>query len=170
MDSSQEETFQTIMDYFTVRRYKILFSNPSSLIRAEIGSWMGMSIASGTAKGEVEATVMKRNGGSYLNFNFDFTKEYVGTLIVAVIVIALFIYAVPYWIIGSTFVPNLPSSSIDAFWTWYNTILILLSLFAFAIIMSLDGYYVSRTKKKFIAEFDKFAKSLPKKIEEKNNK
>lgn len=162
MNFSQEETFQSVMDYFTGRRYKILVSHSPSLIRAEIGSWMSMSFESGTAKGEAEATVMKRNGGSYVNFNFNFTKEYVSGLIGAVIG-ALIVYAVGYWI-GSSVISGLQSQAVNAMWTFLNTALIAGILILFAIVMSMEGYLVAKTRKRFIVEFNMFAQSLPNKI------
>lgn len=160
MESSQEETFKTIMDYFMGRHYKILVSNSPSLVRAEIGSWMVMSMASGNAKGESEATIIKRNGGSYVNFNFDFTKEYISGLIVAVIG-ALAVYAVLNWMAGSIFLSRIPSQSVGDAWAIFNPIIIAGSVLLFAIIMSLEGYFVSRTRKRFLAEFNTFAQSLP---------
>ena len=157
MDSSQEETFQTIMDYFIGRQYKILVSNSPSLIRAEIGSYMAMSTSTGTAKGDAETTIVKRNEGSYVNFNLNFTKEYIAGFLAA-IVAGLIVYGVAFWIVSSVF-------SSSPFWSSassvYNSLLIGGSSFAFILVMLVEGYYVSKTKTKFIAEFDRFAKSLP---------
>jgi len=53
---------------------KILTSNPPSYIRAEFGSLASMS--PDNSKGEVEISIVKRNGGSYVNLNFSFSLEY----------------------------------------------------------------------------------------------
>lgn len=161
MNSSQEETFQSLMDYFTGRRYKILVSNSPQLVRAEIGSWMSMTVASGTAKGEAEATIIKRNGGSYVNFNFNFMKEYVSGLISCVLG-ALIIYAVVYWI-GGAYFSRLPSQAVGDVWAIVNPSIIVGIVLLFAIVMSMEGYLVAKTRKRFIAEFNTFAQSLPNK-------
>lgn len=160
MNSSQEETFQTIMDYFTGRRYKILVSNAPSLVRAEIGSYWSMS--RGDAKGEVEATITKRNSGSYLNFHFDFTKEYMAGLLVAAIG-AFLLYIVGSLLAGVIYPRLFPFQDISGLLLIFNILLIGGVLFFLAIIMLLEGYSVSRARKRFNAEFDRFTKSLPKK-------
>ena len=158
LNSSQEETFQTIMDYFRGRRYKILVSNSPSLIRAEFGSWHSLSVSSGTAKGEAEATIIKRNGGSYVNFNFSFMKEYLSGLIVAVVIFPI-VYLIAQWFAGSYF-SQLPASVVADAWGIFNPILIFLIMIGFALIMSMEGLLVSKTRKRFIEEFNVFAQSL----------
>lgn len=158
LNSSQEETFKTVMDYFMGRRYKILVSNSPSLIRAEFGSWWSMTVSSGTAKGEAEATIMKRNGGSYVNFNFSFMKEYLSGLIVAVVGV-LVVYLVAQWLAGF-YISQLPASVIADAWGIFNPIVFVVIMLLLAFIMSMEGLLVSKTRKRFIEEFNVFAQSL----------
>ncbi len=160
MNTSQEEAFQTVNDYFNGRRYKILFANSPSNVRAEFGSYMALSVSTGTAKGEAEAVITKANNGSYVNLHFNFMKEYIVGLIGAVIG-GLLSYALGYWYFSSS-VPSYASAySINQAFGMFNSIMGSISFMVFVFIMLIEGYYVSRTKKKLIAEFNNFAKSLP---------
>lgn len=153
MNSSQEETYHLLMDYFTRRRERILTSNSPSYIRAEIGSWVSLSLQS--AIGEVEANITKRNGGSYVNFNFNFFKEYIGTFLVA-IVGALFVYFVPQWFLSSF----ASSDFLRWFQSAFNLILLGGTILFLCIAMILAGYATSSARKTFIDEFNMFAQSL----------
>ena len=153
MNSSQEETYHLLMDYFTGRRERVLTSNSPSYIRAEIGSWASLSI--GNAKGEVEANITKRNGGSYINLSFNFFKEYIVTLLAA-IVGALIIYFFPQWVLSSF----APSYFLRLFQGTFNIILLGGIILFFAIVMVVAGYAASSTRKRFIDEFNMFAQSL----------
>jgi hypothetical protein len=157
MNSSQEETYHLLMDYFTGRRERILTSNSPSYIRAEIGSWGSFSIS--TAKGEVEANVTKRNGGSYVNFSFNFFKEYVGDLLIT-IVMAPFIYFIPQWFLSS-FVSSFASSDfLRWFQSAFSIILLAGIILLFSIVMVVAGYATSSTRNRFIDEFNMFVQSL----------
>ena len=157
MNSSQEETFQTIMNYFVGRGFKILVSNSPSLIRAEFGSYLVASLK-GNAKGEIEASIVKRNGGSHVSFNFDFTKGYI-TGFISAILGALLCFAVVHWIVSFS-LSDFPSWAIEDAWTMFNTIMIgAIVVVVFVVTMSVEGYYVSRTRKRFIEEFSMFEKS-----------
>ncbi len=158
-NSSQQETYQTVKDYLAGRRYKILVSNSPSYVRAAFGSYLAMSLSTVTAKGEIEASIMKSNDGSYVDFNFDFTKGYLAGFISAILG-ALVCYAGAYW--GNTFnLSNVPSWAIGDASRTFNAIMIGVMFFVFVILMSLEGYYVSRTRRRFIQEFNMFAHSLP---------
>lgn len=157
MNSSQEETFQTLIDYFVGRRNKILFSNKPNLIRAEIGAYWAMS--RGNAKGEVETTIAQRNEGSYVNFNFSFTKEYIMGVIASFIgtIIAYFLG----WGVANAMISRMPFANIADLSLIINGILAFGIIMIFLMVMAMEGQNASTTKKKFIAEFDMFAKSLP---------
>jgi len=147
--SSPEETFRSLMIYFNGKHVKITARNRPSYIKAEIGS--GFSFADeGNAKGEVEAKITKGNGGSYVYLNFDFTKEY------ALVFAAAVLGAFSFCIIGSflffassllrSLEPGLIASSI--------LIGLLVEVMAFPLIIKLEGYAASRTKKRFMEEFN----------------
>lgn len=99
VSSTQEETFLLLRRYLMVRFDEILDMDSPSYVKAELSPFylsegkLGMQLhfhwttgwflrSKGNAKGIVEATVEKRNGGSYVNFNFDFFKEYRESLII----------------------------------------------------------------------------------------
>lgn len=153
MNSSQEETFRSLMDYFAGRRMRILTSNPPSYIRVEFGSWVSMSFQ-GSAKGEAEITITKRNGGSYVNFNFNFSKEYLFDFIGAVIG-ALLVYVLTHWMISS-----FPSDFIRLVQGAFNMVVFGGMILLIALVMMVAGYSTSLTKRKFIEEFNIFAQSL----------
>jgi len=147
--SSQEETFRLLMDYFTGRRMRILMSHEPSYIRADLGSYVSMSL--GHAKGEVEVNTVKRNGGCYVNLNFNFVKEYAVDGIVAIFLFSL-IFGFGWWMI-----------SISGLRPWTRLEIIPLFLWAtvgFAIVMAIAGYNVSLTRRRFIEEFNMFVQSL----------
>jgi hypothetical protein len=147
-----------IMDYFVGRRYKILVSNSPSLVRAAFGSYLAMSLSPVTAKGEIEVSIMKRNSGSCVSLNFDFTKGYVAGFISAVLG-ALLCFVVVYLIISFS-LSGFPSWAIEDAWAMFNTIMIGAIFVVFIGTMSLEGYYVSRTRKRFIEEFNILSQSL----------
>lgn len=137
--SAPQEAFRLVMDYFTGRHMKILTSNSPSYIKAEIGAWFSMSL--GNEKGEVEAEIVKRNGGSYVNLNFSFLLTYVYGLLIA------FIPAVITYIV-------LKSVPIPIWFVLGN------SLLSFLLVMGIIGYDVSKTRRYFIEEFNMFIQSL----------
>ena len=127
------------MDYFNGRRMKILTSNPPSYIRAEFGSLASMS--PDNSKGEVDISIVKRNGGSYVNLNFSFSLEYLAAFTVTIIgaLIAYIIYTML----------EIP---------FQFTLLVILVMVAF--VVGIIGYSVSATRRKFIEEFNMFIQSL----------
>lgn len=130
---------------------KILTSNPPSYIRAEYGSWT--SVSSGNAKGEVEANISKRNGGSYVILNLNFLKEYLMALIAAIIG-ALFIYGVMWWLV----IVNPLQRTIDPVeWNFHAIIVVLLYL---ALSIGYLGYNTLLTRRRLMDEFNMFAQSL----------
>jgi len=149
------------MDYFSGRRMRILTSNPPSYIRVECGSWVSFSFQ-GNAKGEIEVNVTKRNSGSYINFNFNFFKEYMGDFLLAIIG-ALFVYVFLQWILSSLY----PSDFVRSFQGAFSLILLGGIVLLFALVMGLAGYATSLTRRRFIEEFNMFAQSLSTKKEEK---
>ena len=157
MNSSQEDTFRSLMDYFTGRRDKILVSTPPSLVRVEVGAYWSWS--RGHAKGEAEATITKRNGGSYVNFNFDFTKEYVSGFVVAVIGAVACYFLVSY--VARIMLLDYQSWNTGSIWSAVNLVAIGGMFMIIAVVMALEGSSVSITKKRFIDEFNMFAQSLP---------
>ena len=153
MNSSQEETFQSLMDYFTERRIRILASNSPSCIRVEFGSWSSFSLSN--SKGAAEVSVTKRNGGSHITFNFSFFKDYLADFLVATIG-ALMFYAFLQWLWSLSFSPNDVNSRIALNLFSFGMILLL-----FAFTLGIAAYSTSLTKKRFIDEFNIFAQSLP---------
>lgn len=149
--SSQEETFRSLMDYFTGRHMKILTSNPPSCIKAESGSWT--SVSSGNAKGDVETDIRKRDGGSYVILNLNFLKEYLMALTAAIIG-ALFIYGVMWWLV----IANPLQRTIDPVeWNFLSIIVVLLYL---ALSIGYLGYNTLLTRRRFMEEFNMFVQSL----------
>ncbi len=82
INSSPEETYRLLMDYFDGRHMKVKTSDSPSCIKAGFGSWTDMVLDN--AKGEVTARVVKRNGGSDLNLDFDFALEYYPALLLTI--------------------------------------------------------------------------------------
>lgn len=145
MDSSQEETFHLLTRYFALRHEEILVSNSPSYVKAKVPTGGFFS------EGKAEATITKRNGGSYVNINFDFRRGYLEAFVLA---IAIFI------------VPMLSSVTYFASSDYYvfgGVFLVLLALFAG--VMAFEGYIVSLTRKRLIGElrlineFIKFAQT-----------
>jgi len=81
-DSSPEETYRLLMDYFDGRHMKVKTSDSPSRIKAGFGSWTDMVLDN--AKGEVTARIVKRNGGSDVNLSFDFALEYYPALLLTI--------------------------------------------------------------------------------------
>jgi len=140
-----------MLDYFAGRRMKIVASNSPSFIRARFGSWVSMSL--GDAQGEVEANVIKRNGGSYVNLNLNFLLEYLGSLIGAIIG-ATIIFAFVWWR-ATTNPLNKPDALAVALWFG-----LVLSMLASCLIMVVAEYHVSLSRRRFIEEFNMFIQSL----------
>lgn len=151
VNTSQEEAFRFVMDYFTGRRMKVLTSNSPSYIRAEFGSWT--SISPSNEKGVVEVSVMKRNGGSYVNLNFNFFETYLMALIVTIIG-AFATYGFMWWLV----VVNPLQRAIDPSGANF-LILMLIALFC-ALMITVLGYTISLTRRRFIEEFNMFMQSL----------
>ncbi len=149
--SYQEETFRLLMDYFAGRHMKILTSNSPSHIKAESGSWT--SVSPGNARGDVEADIRKRDGGSYVTLSLNFLKEYLMALVAAVIG-ALFIYGVMWWLV----IVNPLQRAIDPLeWNFHAIIVVLLYL---ALSLGYLGYNTLLTRRRFMEEFNMFAQSL----------
>jgi len=81
-DSSPEETYRLLMDYFDGRQMKVKTSGSPSCIKAGFGSWTEMVLDN--AKGEVTARIVKRDGGSDVNLDFDFALEYYPALLLTI--------------------------------------------------------------------------------------
>jgi hypothetical protein len=160
INSSQEVAFQSVMDYFIGRGDKILISNSPSLVKAEIGSWLSLTLPlqSGTAKGEVEATIMKRNGGSYFDLNFNFTKEYVSGVLGAIFD-AFMVYIISIGI-ASLVTSHLPSNTASSLMAIFNPVIVFAVVILFAVIIVMERRLVVRTRKRFLEEFNTFAQSL----------
>jgi len=131
---------------------RILTSNSPSYIRTEFGSWVSMSL--GSAKGEVEVNITKRDSGSYVNLTFSFLKEYILALIAAIIG-ALIMYVV-VWAILSGY----PSEIVEIVQSSINMLILGGIILMFGVVMGLSGYNTSRTRKRFIEEFNMFMQSL----------
>jgi hypothetical protein len=143
VNAPQEEAFRLVMDYFAGRHMKVLMSKSPSYARAEFGSLISGSL--GDAKGEVEINIVKRNGGSYINLNFDFSKGYIAVFLSTGIG-ALMVF-IGYGILGIDLQVRL------------LTILAIVAMVGGGV-----GYDYSLTRRRFIEEFNMFIQSLtPKK-------
>ena len=154
-----EEAFRLMMDYFTSKHMKILTSNSPSYIRAEFGSWTSMSLDN--AKGEVEAEIMERNGGSYTNLNFSFFKEYLFALIIAISG-TLLLCAVMWWR-ATRDMSRINPADVGNFLFKASLITVGLSAVMFVVAIGLVVYSTSITRRRLIEEFNMFIQSLPSK-------
>ena len=157
VNASEQEAFRLMMDYFTSKRMKILTSNSPSYIRAEFGSWTSLSLDN--ARGEVEAEIKERNGGSYSNLNFSFFKEHLFALIIAISIILLL--CVIMWWRATRDMPRINPADIGNFLFKVNLITFGLSAIMFAVVIGLVVYSTSITRRRFIEEFNMFMQSLP---------
>ena len=126
-------------DYFKGRRMEILTSDSTSYIKAEFGSWVSTSLDN--SKGKVEINLIKSNGASYANLNFDFSLEYLAALTVTIIGILI-----TYIVYTMLEIPSL--------FTLF--IILLIVIFVWGII----GLSVSLTRRRFMEEFNMFIQSL----------
>ncbi len=85
-DSSPEETYRLLMEYFDGRHMKVKTSDSRSCIKVGFGSWTEMVLDN--AKGEVTARIVKGNGGSDVNLDFDFAMEYYPALLLTIVGVA----------------------------------------------------------------------------------
>jgi len=154
---SEEEAFRLLMDYFTSKRMKIIASNSPSYIRAEFGSWTSMSLDN--AKGEVEAEIKERNGGSYSNLNFSFFKEYLFALVIAISVTLLL--CVVMWWRAARDMSRINPADVGNFLFKVSLITVGLAAVMFVVVIGLVVYSTSITRRRFIEEFNMFMQSLP---------
>ena len=154
---SEEEAFRLMMDYFTSKQMKILTSNSPSYIRAEFGSLTSISL--NNAKGEVEAEIVEKNGGSYSNLNFSFIKEYLYALIIAIF--GTLLLFVVMWLRATRELPQINPADVDNFIFKVNLITFGLSAIMFAVAVVFVAYSTSLTRRRFIEEFNMFMQLLP---------
>jgi hypothetical protein len=149
--SSQEETFQTLTDYLTEKNAKILISNKPDLIVAEFGVYFDPKEKN--IKGVVKASISKTDNGSCINFNFNFTKNFIAAFTL-VTILGVASLALAYFFSNLNF---------SVFFDPFGRILMLLFLcFVVAVIIAVEIKSALKTKHTFIAEFEMFAKSTPK--------
>ena len=157
VDAPQEEFFRLAVDFFSERQMKVLESTPHHYIMVGFGSWTSLSFGSG--KGEVEVDIEKKDGGSRVSLDFDFSINYVVYFLIA-IVSAFIVYAVL-----SSFV-NAWASGIGNFLiredylSKANLYIISGTLILFFLGILVSVIEVSMTRKRFMREFNLFAKSL----------
>ena len=159
VNAPEQEAFLLITDYFASKDMKIVNSNPPSYIRAEFGSWTSISLDN--AKGEAEAEITERNGGSYANLNFNFFKEYLFALIIAIFG-TLFLCVVMWWR-ATTDMSQINPVDVGNFLFKVSLITVGLSAVMFVVAIGLVGYSTSITRRRFIEEFNMFIQSLPSK-------
>jgi hypothetical protein len=160
LDATPEEAFRLITNYFVARRVKALASDEASYFRAEIGSWFSFA-DEGNAKGDVEVKLTKENTGSFVNFDFDFTKEY-ALGFVAAISGALSCYVIGSWLLHSLKSWTLLGSA--KLWApLLNLMVAFLAVTVVVSIMALEGYTVFRTKQRFMEELTTFILASAKK-------
>lgn len=138
-----EQTFRSLMDYFSGRHVKILSCHEPSVIRVEFGSFA--SWAAGKKGGKANFTIIKRNGSSFVNVNFDFATTYGLGLIIASIA-AIFVFATGLIVYGQL--------------AYTLVVLVLVALLAFVFVMAIIDYSVSGTKEGFLYELNAFLDSL----------
>jgi len=155
----EEETFRLITDCFASKRMKILIANPPSYIRAEFGSWTSISLDN--AKGEVEAEIKERNGGSYANLNFNFFKEYLSALMIAIL--GTLLLCVVMWWRATRDMSRINPADMENFLFKLSLITVGLSAVMFVVAIGLVGYSIALTRRRFIEEFNMFIQSLPSK-------
>lgn len=155
-----DDAFHIMMDYFLGRRMKILTSVSPCYVKAELGVWVSMSL--GKAKGEVEATITKRDNGCYVNLMFSFLKEYLGNLIITVLG-GFVSYEVMWWSVNEYALRGVAPSAREGFLLFANWLMITGLITIFVIVMAISVYNVSQTKKRFIEEFNEFVQSVPSK-------
>jgi hypothetical protein len=154
MDSSQEETFRLLTHYFAVRREEILVSNPPSYVKAKVPTDLSPLVADCKA----EANITKKNGGSYVNINFDFRRAYAESFAV-VVFLSVVLFVVPVFSSPVTYFTSTNYYGLGAAFTAILALVI--------VVMALEGYIFSLTKKRLINElrlineFIKFAQPLP---------
>jgi uncharacterized Tic20 family protein len=159
VNAPEQEAFLLITDYFASKRMKIVSSNPPSYIRAEFGSWTSISLDN--AKGEVEAEITERNGGSYANLNFSFFKEYLFALIIAIF--GTLILCVIMWWRATRDTSQINPADVGNFLFKVSLITVGLSAVMFVVAIGLVVYSTSLTRRRVIEEFNMFMQSLPSK-------
>jgi hypothetical protein len=157
INASCSEAFLLITDYFASKRMKIVGSNPPSYIRAEFGSWTSISLDN--AKGEVKAEITERNGGSHVNLNFSFFKEYLMALIIAIS--ATLILCVVMWWRTTRDIPQINPADVGNFLFKVSLITVGLSAIMGVATIGLVVYSTSLTRRRLIGEFNMFTQSLP---------
>jgi uncharacterized membrane protein YidH (DUF202 family) len=156
INAVQEDAFRSVVDYFKGRNMKIIASNSTSYAVAEFGSWFSMF--PGNAKGNVEARLVKRNGGSYVNLNFSFFLYYLGGLLIGVIG-ATIIYGFIEWLATTNPLRNTNFPAAAPWFALSNSVICIIG------VILLLAYDVSKTRKNFIEEFNMFVQSLASKKE-----
>lgn len=156
MDSPQEDTFRSLMDFFKGRRYGILASDQPNLIRADIGSYWSWSREN--ARGQVETLITERDGGSYINLHFNFVKEYLTGL--AASSVGAIVLVMLGFIIGNNNVGSLSPSSSAGYWLFVYGAVAFGIILIFMATMGIEGSHVSITKKRVIDEINMFVQSL----------
>jgi hypothetical protein len=159
INASEQEAFLLITNYFASKHMKIVASKHPSYIRAEFGSWTSISLDN--AKGEVEAEITEKNGGSYANLNFTFFKEYLAALIIAIFG-TLFLCVIMWWR-ATRDMPQINPSDVGNFLLQVDLITFGLSVVMFVVAIGLVVYSTSVTRRRFVEEFSMFIQSLPSK-------
>ena len=83
INSSREETYRLLKDYFNGRHMRVMVSDPPLYIKAEFGSWTAMVL--NNAKGKVTARIVEKNGGNYVDLSLDFALEYFSALLLSIV-------------------------------------------------------------------------------------
>jgi hypothetical protein len=153
----RQETFRLVTDWLASKRMKILIATHPSYIKAEFGSWT--SISFDNAKGEVEAEITERDGGTHVDLNFSFFKEYLSALLIAVF--ATLALCVIMWFRVSADMPQVSPDNVGSVILRTSLITVGLSAVMFAVAIGIVGYSTALTKRKLIEQFNAFAQSLP---------
>lgn len=137
------EACRSLVDYFDRKRMKVLSCHEPSIVRVEFGSLV--SLGASNRKGKADFTIIKRNGSSSVNLNFDFFTTYGLGLIIGSIA-AMLAFAIGLTMSGlPVYTQVIPGS---------------MALLAFVFVMAVTDFSVSETEEKFVDELSAFLDSL----------
>jgi hypothetical protein len=158
MNSSREETYQFLTDYFHEKRMKVIASNAPSYVKVRFGSW-GFLNTQFDPKCEAEVNVAERDGGSSVSFSFVFFRRYLGETL-AIMFGALLLFFLQQSIALSFY----PSGFNWLFVGAFNAVLLAEAIVLLDLLAGLSGYTKWQARKGFVDGFSKFAQERKKAI------
>jgi hypothetical protein len=137
VDASQEEVFNLLRNYFSMKGLKMVDSH--EYLQVEFGSWFDVSFENERGKATIR---IERNDISTLIFEFDFLRTYLMTFFTPIIIF-----------LGISVLMGL--SNIRYFWEAIVAGFIFGAIVGIAaLILTWNG--INKTKSKFINDVDKF--------------